>query len=345
MTQANSATVIADAASIAPGSTNLDRIMEVLGEQVARPATGWSCGSFGAIIEFRHDRGEELRLTVSDDKVHVATGRGGLSVSRHPAMQAIAYEVPSSQADGWMQAVAICLPEEIGAMNGRTVLTEIGPDDEALRPEDRGAILFDLGLDLIQADFCIRTASPELIAILRGACGRPVFEHGNDVMRAIVDHSPHRVALSRVGRGEVYQHIPQPGQPSPDGPHTHVLPDLLKHRRTHAATTPLPDHLVPCVTFYPGNPLRDAFGKPIPFSRPKYDAYQHLFREFGRPDLLALKTAAWQAMEQGQAAAGFAVPTTRAGRAALRIAIRQAAQVMGDNPVIPSWRQRFDKDE
>ena len=80
-------------------------------------------------------------------------------------------------------------------------------------------------------------------------------------MRIILAASPHRVFVSRIGRAEVYQPIPSANGKSPDGPHTHVLPKLLQHRRTHAATEPVPDGFVPCAHLYPRHPLKDAFGR------------------------------------------------------------------------------------
>ena len=51
-------------------------------------------------------------------------------------------------------------------MNGRTVLTALGPDIQALREEDRQAMLFDLGLGALQVDVCIRVADPKVTAEL-----------------------------------------------------------------------------------------------------------------------------------------------------------------------------------
>ena len=114
-----------------------------------------------------------------------------------------------------------------------------GADDEALRERDRDAVLFDLGLGALQVDCCVRVADPEVAAQLRAHCGQPVF--AAPAMGIILAANPHRVFLSRLGRIEVFQPIPPPDGKSPDGPHTHVLPGLLRHRRTHAATEPIPD--------------------------------------------------------------------------------------------------------
>ena len=128
-------------------------------------------------------------------------------------------------------------------MHRRKVFSELGPDDAPLRQHDRGAVLFDLGLDVLQADLCIRVTDHVVAAELRACTGRPVFDPDNPAMRIILGSSPHRVFISRAGRVEVYQPIPPAGGRSPDGPHTHVLPKLLQHKRTHAATEAVPRRL------------------------------------------------------------------------------------------------------
>ena len=75
-------------------------------------------------------------------------------------------------------------------MSRRTVLTEVGPDDEALRPQDRGAVLFDLGLGALQVDCCIRTADRVLTEGLRAHAGRSLFEPGNPAMGLILGSEP-----------------------------------------------------------------------------------------------------------------------------------------------------------
>ena len=81
-------------------------------------------------------------------------------------------------------------------------------------------------------------------------------------MGIILHANPHRVFISRLGRIEVYQPIPPPSGKSPEGPHTHVLPRLLKSGRTHPATEPVPEGWIPCAHLYPPHPARDGLGEP-----------------------------------------------------------------------------------
>jgi hypothetical protein len=58
---------------------------------------------------------------------------------------------------------------------------------------------------------------------------------------AIVHKSPNRIAITAMGRTEVYSAIPPPGGKSPEGPHTHLLPSLIKTGRKHDPKAPIPE--------------------------------------------------------------------------------------------------------
>lgn len=222
------------------------------------PDFGWSLGIFGAIAEFMRAADEPARLQAEDGRMDVVTGRGGLRILSHPSAQLVAYEMPSRHPERRVRALAACLPAAEAVRAGRTTLTEIGPDADALRDEDRAGILFDLGIGLGAVEACIRASQPVLVDALRRVEGRPLFEAG-DALAAILEHAPHRVFISTLGRIEVYQPIPPADGRSPEGPHTHVLPKLLAHRRTHAANVPIPEGWVPCLSLHP--PRADGSGR------------------------------------------------------------------------------------
>lgn len=300
------------------------------------PALGWSLGAFGAIAEFIRAPGEAAVLDI--DRLSAATARGAIRLHDQAATRALAYETPGRQPGHWNHALVLCLPAAAAAMSGRAVLTELGPDRAAVRSEDREAILFDLGLDLPQTDACIRTGDPATLARLRAALGRSIFEPGNDLMAAMPALSPHRVFIGALGRIEVFQPIPAPGGASPAGPHTHVLPKLLGHRRSHAATVPVPDGLLPVVHLHPANPWRDAEGQPKDFSVVDHERFQPLLQAFGDPAALAVKSAVWARLAAGEAP--LAEPESRELRAAIRVALRQWQALRG--PVPGPWLARFE---
>lgn len=300
-----------------------DEIRQLIAGQAADAATGWSLGGFGAIAEFLRDADEPASIVADETGVAVATVRGAMRIDWVPGLRPVAYETAVGQGDRWNHAVALCLPQPAAAMAGRTAVAELGPDHAALRPQDREAILFDLGLGVLQADICVRTADPALVAQLRAGCGRSLSDPGNLLMASIVAASPYRVFTARLGRVEVYQPVPSPDGVSPEGPHTHVLPKLLQSGRTHAATAPIPAGWVPCAHLFPPHPARDAIGRPQAFDPARHDAFQALWHRFGDPRAVALK-AEW--LEAIRAGAEDRLPPaqTRADRAVVRVARCQA---------------------
>lgn len=311
----------------------------LLRAQLGDPASHWGLGSFGAIAEFLRDPEEEAFLDFSEAALSVVTRRGGILVSQHSQMRAVAFETPAGST--WSQSIALCLPAGAAGMSGRSVLTELGPDHGALRSEDRVGLLFDLGLDIPHVDASIRVANPEVAAQLREFCGRNVFEAGNTVMAVVLAFQPHRVFSSKFGRIEVYQPIPPPDGRSPQGPHTHVLPKLLKHGLTHAATDPIPADLVPCLSLYPAHPCKDALGEITPFNVARHNAFQSLFRAYGDPATVALKERVFAALANGEPPS--LMLGDRFSRAAVRVTLRQAKATAVDPTSLASWLQEFER--
>jgi len=310
-------------------SPNAD-LFAILAGHVADTETGWSLGTFGAIAEFTRDPGEPVTLVSAASRLSAVTARGGVRLTPDPHLRFVASETPTRTS--WSQKVALCLPLDQSAMAGRAVFTELGTDAQALRTEDRSGVLFDLGLGLPHIDACIRV-DPAFAAKLRTHAGRSVFEPGNPAMGDIFAAAPHRVFTARIGRVEVFQPIPPADGRSPDGPHTHVLPNLLRLGRTHPATEPIPEGWVPVAHFYPPHPVG------ISFDETRHSAFQQLFAAFGNPEAAAAKQAVSEAVGR-ISAQEFAPPAGRHARAAVRVALRQfAARQQHD---VAAWSALFD---
>lgn len=110
-------------------------------------------------------------------------------------------------------------------------------------------------------------------------------------MSLILPAHPHRIALTRIGRLEVYQMIggPDTGGASPIGPHTHVLPALLRTGRTHSANTPIPTGLIPVAGYHPESPVMDSLGHDRSFDLPAHERFQAMLAGWGDADANALK--------------------------------------------------------
>lgn len=303
------------------------------------PGWHWGLGVLGAIAEFSRDPWERWRAIENG----VVTARGGIRLRPDPQARLVAWEAISRRAGHWQQGLAWCLDARLASL-GQThdVVTELGPDGEALRPRDHGAVLFDMGLGFAHLRGCVRSADPGVIAALRAGCGRPLLEAGTPAAIAVLHHSPHRVFLSPAGRIEVFQPIPPPDGRTPDGPHTHLLPPLLRSRRTHAATTHLPDGMIPLLEAFPPHPLSDPLGNVAPFDPGRHAAFQALLQHHGSAAAVSEKRAVLAALAARLPPHALDEAPTRETRAARRVALRQAAHTLPGCPVLPAWRAAWD---
>jgi len=312
----------------------------VLDQHLDDPATGWSIGAFGALAEFARAGDEPAERLSGDGWVGLASPLGAMRVHLDDRTHLIPYEALSKFRTAWSQGVVACLAEDDAAMAGKETITEVGADAHALDEAAKSEVLFDLGLGIRHVDCCVRTADADLLAVLRRCAGRPPFDGGEEALAAIKAASPARIFRSRLGRIEVYQAIPSGGgAATPTGPHTHVMPRLLKHRRDHAATLPVPAGLVPALALYPPNPIRAGNGGVRDFDRAAHDAFQELMRRFAAPEIMAAKRLAWDAVADGRGPDGLDLPTDRHARTALRVALRQAYHTDGPSSVLARWTE------
>jgi hypothetical protein len=215
------------------------------------PAASWSVGIWGGIGEFRIGEGEPC--TFDANRLTVVSPRGALRIT--PAAGAMALEIHGPEGNG-VEEIAFCLPAAALSSPLPAVLREAGPDTEALRHHDHGGILFDLGLGAPHVDAFVRV-SPDnkaLLAQLRTACGRSLLNGYDGAAAALAAASPPRIFRSPLARLEVYTPIPLRDGRSPEGPHTHILPALLRQGLAHAPDTPIPEGWLCCLSVYLGVP-------------------------------------------------------------------------------------------
>lgn len=303
------------------------------------PQCGWGIGTFGAIAEFHRTADETCRAEDLGTLTYV-TSRGGLQIDPRPGVEILAYEALSAYRQRWVHGLIFCLSRADGTAAGRTRLTEIGPDDDALLPRDRTSILFDVGVGAPHLDACIRTSDPDLLALLRRHVGERVVEVGHAVLQAIVAASPHRVFISRLGRTEVFQRIATDA--SPAGPHTHLFPKILAAGRTHASGIPLGEDALPCLWLFPPNPVFDDRGAQKPFDAIQAATFQSLLARFGKPEFVSAKSRARDALAARRAPDSMEPPRGRLERTALRIALRQFESEHGASSLTRTWRDAFD---
>lgn len=303
---------------------------------LACPETSWSIGEYGALAEFHHVDEKSTPSYLS-----TMTDAGGIDIADRSFL-ALAYEAPSGRPGLWMHGIALCLLEKEAAMHRRATITALGVDSDAMREEDRHLPFFDLGLSLSNVDFCVRAQDPAVAMALGDAEGTCLLRN-DKLFRYLQQASPHRVLMSKAGRIEVRTPIPAYGGHSPRGPHTHLLPGLLRTRRRYSATLPIPDGWVPCMFQYPPNPMYDASGNRRAFNRRYHDRFQSILKRHGHKPQLTAKAIVHDAIGRNVGPAPDQGARTRHDRLAARVAVRQLAAQGCDLPALSAWQDFVDK--
>jgi predicted Fe-S protein YdhL (DUF1289 family) len=210
----------------------------------------WAVGCYGAVAEFRMEPGEPGDSAVAGAIIAARTRRGALRLRIGERVRALAlYEQPGRPD---LRAVILVLPRNRAALPVATGLAPLGPDRHAILPAERQQGLYDLGLGRSTMRFCIRTAEPGLVGALDDAVGQ-AFPGSLQTIAAMVSQAnPVRVVETAMARAEVRTPVPAAGSASPDGPHTHLLPELLAQGHEIAPDIEWPTAYAAGAIFYPG---------------------------------------------------------------------------------------------
>jgi hypothetical protein len=124
-------------------------------------------------------------------------------------------------------------------------------DRDAVDSRHRAHELFDLGLSRQCCRFMLRASSAAFADAMRQHDGKALELLLRDAGAAILKESPHRVVESALARIEVFTRIPLPGEKSPEGAHTHLLPSFLASGDELPAGLAIPAFACPIAVYYP----------------------------------------------------------------------------------------------
>ena len=221
-----------------------DDIRSFVAGTMAPDGGTWVGGVYGAVAEFCIGADEQVEVADSEGCLVATTARAAMRIHVSDHVRALAF------ANN--RVIVLAAPSGLAPGVGNHGLTAMGPDIEAIRPNDREGYLYDFGLGFGCSGFGVRTTDASLRHVLDGCAGQKWPELLATAGRQILQASPPRVVINPVGRIEVSTPIPLPGTETPPGPHTHFLPPLLAAARETAPGMELPQAYAACVTYYPG---------------------------------------------------------------------------------------------
>jgi predicted Fe-S protein YdhL (DUF1289 family) len=209
-----------------------------------KPHIGWSIGVRGAVAEFATRNDTLPEIQVGDEYLILRTSGGALRL-RPPAGTRM-FELVGATGKVERRVLALHRSRLRGEPAGG--VTELGADEDAIEPARSRERLFDLGVSRSIIRFCVRTGASALIAALRQADGSDLFDPAIGLVRVLLANAPDRVVISPIGRIEVSGPILDRDH---EGPHTHLLPEVLSHRTLPKAGFALPEGYAASVSIFP----------------------------------------------------------------------------------------------
>lgn len=207
----------------------------------------WVIGVVGAVAEFTAAQGEKVDVQVDGDDIIAFTKNGALRVKINDDVRALTFDPPDWEAK---PRIVLAVKRERGRLPVASGVADLGTDAGALLQE-KNTKLYDLGLARKEGRFCVRLGEGAAQEALDASTGLTFPKALPMIAGSLVTESPTRIVESALGRIEVQGQIPPPDVKSPDGPHTHLLPDHLETARALPVGMDLPRAYLPGAIFYP----------------------------------------------------------------------------------------------
>ena len=212
-------------------------------EMISERRGTWVTGVPGAVAEFPCTTDRRIGIDTGDGSMIARAADAAFRLRVNERLRAFAFT-----DDG---PIVLAMPRARASMTAHATVQELGPDSDAIAASQRNDKLFDFGIGRKNARFCVRTDDKALAESLSAHTGQHWADLMDGIGMQVIAASPHRVVESAAVRIEVYAPIPEPGQKSPFGAHTHLLPEFLKSGEEIPASLALPPFAMPAAIFYP----------------------------------------------------------------------------------------------
>jgi hypothetical protein len=204
-----------------------------------RDGVSWSVGVPGVVAEFHAPPGSGINWSDTRRDMTASCEGGAMTIRLRDGVMTVPYDLESRRHGHRVRGVLFCLSAAEAPLASSAVLREVGERD--------GAVLFDIGAGAPSIEPMVMVSDPSLITTLRNALGDVLVGTHHPALVALVEASPPR--LFRTGLAEITVTQPIARTETPEGPHTHLLPDL-NDGSTHDPRIAVPEGWVPCLTLH-----------------------------------------------------------------------------------------------
>lgn len=258
------------------------QIKKFLIDAAEKTESSWAIVRDGIVAEFSIVPGDKSIKTFNSNVLKVDTNRATLCINFDDSMESIVAESGAHGCSPWTQNIYLCVQKEQAKMSCRDKLTSLGKFDNGT---DKGD-LWDLGVENETLDAYIIAKDKSTNELLKQKEGHYIIDDPH-FLRELVLRSPPRLFQTKFAYIIVRQKIPLTEKEELEGPHTHLLPPLIKSKKHFEV--PIPDDMIPIIQTDPFGSVIDGNGDFHAWNGLENDAFQTLLQKYGKPEYVALK--------------------------------------------------------
>lgn len=257
-------------------------IKELLLKSSTNTSSSWAIVRNGTVAEFSIVPGDLPKKSFENNVLQVETQRATLCVNFDDTVQAFVAESGVHGCSPWTQNIYLCMPKNDAKLSNRKKLTHLTQYNDG---QDKGE-LWDLGIGNETLDACIIAKDTHTNNLLRQKEEEHILDDPN-FLRGLVECSPVRLFKSKFAFIKVRQKIPQENKDEVDGPHTHLLPPIIKSGKH--LQTPIPDNMIPIIQADPFGSVIDGNGSFHKWMGFEQDKFQNFLQKYGDSHYVSLK--------------------------------------------------------
>lgn len=267
-------------------------IKDLIIKSAGNTNSSWAIVRDGVVSEFSIVPGDKPVISFENNVLKIDTHRATLCIDFDESITSVVAESGSHGCSPWTQSIYLCIQKQDAKMSSRNRLTHLGHYKEG---QDEGEV-WDLGVGNDTLDACIIVKDEQTSQLLKQKEGKYIIDDPN-FLRQLVTHSPTRLFKSKFAYIIVRQKIPQEGEDELEGPHTHLLPPIIKSGKHF--DVPIPDTMIPIIQTNPFGSIIDGNGDFHKWSGFEADKFQEFLNEYGDQDYISLKLAMRKRILQG----------------------------------------------
>ena len=259
-----------------------EEIKNLILESATKTNSSYAIVRDGVVAEFSIVPGDNPIKTFENNVLRIDTHRATLSIKFDESVSAIIAESGAHGCSPWTQNIYLCISKQNAKMSARNVLTHLGLYDYE---PDKGE-LWDLGVGNETLDACIISKDNETNNLLKQKEGQYIIDDPQ-FLGELIKHSPTRLFKSKFAYIIVRQKIPLEDEDEIEGPHTHLLPPIIKSGKHFGV--PIPDDLIPIIQTDPFGSVIDGNGDFYKWNGFEKDEFQAFLRKYGDQNYVLLK--------------------------------------------------------